>query len=68
MPNRLRPRHDVPWGQPARTHREPAQLPRRHPQPGHRRLPPSRFRQHRPRPPLLRPRRPAHSRPLRIHL
>jgi hypothetical protein len=26
------------------------------------------FRQHRPRPPLLRPRRPAHPRPLRIHL
>lgn len=49
-------------------HREPAQCPCRHPQPGHRRLPPGRVRQHRPRPPLLRPRRPAHTRALRIHL
>jgi hypothetical protein len=40
--------------------------PRRHPQPGHRRGPQDRLRQHRPRPPPLRARRPAHPRPLRI--
>jgi hypothetical protein len=49
-------------------HREPAERLRRHPQPGHRRMPPRRIRQHRPRPLLLRPRRPAHPLPVRIHL
>ena len=53
---------------PAGPHREPAQCPCRHPQPGHRRIPPRRVRQHRPRPPLLRPRRQAHTRALRIRL
>jgi hypothetical protein len=55
-------------GPPAGPHREPARCLRRHPQPGHRRFPPRRIRQHRPRPPLLRPRRPAHPRPLRIRM
>ena len=64
----LRPGQDVRRRPPAGPHREPAERPRRHPQPGHRRLPPHRVRQHRPRPPLLRPRRPAHPLPLRIHL
>jgi hypothetical protein len=38
------------------SHREPAQCLRRHPQPGHRCLPARRLRQHRPCPPLIRPR------------
>jgi len=54
--------------QPSRLHREPAERLRRHPQPGHRCLLPRRVRQHRPRPPLLRPQRPPQPHPLRIHL
>jgi hypothetical protein len=47
----------------ARPARARPQCLRRSPQPGHRRLPPRRVRQHRPRPPLLRPQRPAHPHP-----
>ena len=64
----LRPRRHIPGRRPENPHREPAERPRRHPQPRHRRIPQERTRQHRLRPPLLRPHRPAHPRPLRIRL
>ena len=64
----LRPRRHIPGGRTENTHRQPAQRPRRHPQPRHGSIPQERTRQHRRRPPLLRPRRPAHPRTLRIPL
>ena len=60
----LRPRRHIPGRRAAGPHREPAQRPRRHPQPRHGSIPQERTRQHRSRPPLLRPRRPAHPGPL----
>jgi hypothetical protein len=64
----LCPRCHLPGGRPADPHREPAKRPRGHPQPRHRRIPQKGPCQHRARPPLLRPRRSAHPRPLRIRL
>jgi hypothetical protein len=62
------PRRHIPGRRTENPHRKPAQRARRHPQPRHRRIPQERTCQHRRSPPLLRPRRPAHPRPLRVRL
>jgi predicted transposase YbfD/YdcC len=67
-PRALRPRRHFPRGRPESQDREPARRLRRRAQPRHRRHPQGRIRQYRLRPPLLRTRRPAHPRPLRIRL
>ena len=67
-PSALRPRRHLPRGCAESPNRELARQLRSHPQPGHRRGPQGRIRQHSPRPPLLRVRRPANSRTLRIRL
>ena len=61
-------RRHLPRGCAESPNREPARQLRSHPQPRHRRGPQGGIRQHSPRPPLLRARRPANSRTLRIRL